>query len=152
KSWVRKNLLRFDVIIIHGVWLGSSFGSFLFWRQLKKQNKKVPKLYLMPHGMLDPYFQRAKERRFEAIRNLISWHTIEKNVINGIDGLLFTCEQELLLARKTFMYYQPKSEKNIGYRIQIPPVFSKDLSLEFSKKCKELEDRPYWLYLSRIHP
>lgn len=52
----------------------------------------------MPHGMLDPWFQKDKSRRLEALRNYFYWHLIEKKVINAADGLLFTCEEELVLA------------------------------------------------------
>jgi len=59
--------------------------------------------------MLDPYFQRAKERRFKAIRNVIYWSIIEKNIVNDADGVLFTSETELLLARETFKSYNRRS-------------------------------------------
>ena len=112
----------------------------------------MPKLYLMPHGMLDPYFQRAKSRRLKAIRNWIFWKLIEGKVINGADGVLFTCKDELLLARETFDPYHPKAEINVGYGIQLPPLFEQDFRKSFLEKCPELENKPYWLFLSRIHP
>ena len=35
--------------------------------------KSFPKIYVMPHGMLDPYFQTAKDRKLKALRNDIYW-------------------------------------------------------------------------------
>jgi len=150
-QWLRANLLRFDVVIIHGLWQYNSYGAFRVWKWFKKQKIKVPKLYVMPHGMLDPYFQRAPSRKLKAVRNWLFWKLVERKVINGADGLLFTCEQELLLARETFWPYHPKVELNIGYGIQLPPIFEKRYQQEFISKCPEIFNRPYWLFLSRIH-
>lgn len=105
----------------------------------------------MPHGMLDPYFQKAKSRRLKAFRNWIFWKLIEHKVINGVDGVMFTCEQELLLARETFRPYKPKAEINIGYGIQLPPKFDDKYKSSFLRKCPGLTGKSYLLYLSRIH-
>ncbi len=151
QKWLRENISRFDVIIIHGVWLYNSFGSFFFWKHYKKKHHKAPRIFLMPHGMLDPYFQKARGRKLKALRNILFWNLIEKKVINGMDGLFFTCAQELLLARETFRSYHPKAEINIGYGIQEPPEFDKMFKNEFLKSCPGVDSRPYWLFLSRIH-
>lgn len=152
EKWLKKNLFRFDVVIIHGLWLYNSYGTYRIWERYKKESFKVPKLYVMPHGMLDPYFQRTKSRRLKAIRNWIFWKLIENKVINGANGLLFTCEQEMLLARETFRPYFPKSEINIGYGVQLPPESDANCELEFLLKCPRVAGRPYFLFLSRIHP
>ncbi|HET8854944.1 MAG TPA: glycosyltransferase, partial [Salinimicrobium sp.] len=152
ESWIKENVLNFDAIIVHGLWQYSSFGSFSFWQRLKSKGEKVPKIYLMPHGMLDPYFQSARGRKLKAIRNYIFWHLIENKVVNGADGVLFTCQEELLLARKTFWAYKPKAELNIGYGIMPPPAYQQEFQEEFIKTCPEVKGRSYWLFLSRIHP
>ena len=150
-SWLKENLLRFDVVIIHGLWLYNSYGTYLVWQSFKKQHTRIPKLYIMPHGMLDPYFQEAPERKLKAIRNRIFWRFLERKVVNGVDGLLFTCEEELLLARRTFRTYNPKTEINIGYGIQIPPKTTSSHISRFHEKCPEVRSKSYWLFLSRIH-
>lgn len=152
KSWLSENLLRFDVVIIHGLWLYNSYGTFRIWKKLKKQYHRVPRLFLMPHGMLDPYFQKAPERRLKAIRNWFFWKLVEKKVVNGVDGVLFTCEQELILARKAFQPYHPKAEINVGYGIQLPPQSTYTGNGAFYKKCPEVKFKPFWLFLSRVHP
>ncbi|MCP9199578.1 glycosyltransferase [Gramella sp. GC03-9] len=152
KPWLEENLKRFDVAIIHGLWLYNSYGTFKVWNALKKRNKKVPELFVMPHGMLDPYFQKARSRKLKAIRNWFFWNIIEKQVVNGASGLLFTCERELELARETFNHYKPKKELNVGYGIPQPPDFDKKVSKVFYRKCAGLSRKPFWLFLSRIHP
>src|SRR5690606_26372536 len=94
----------------------------------------------------DPWFQRDKSRRLKAFRNEIYWRLTEKKTVNQADGLLFTCHQELLLARETFKGYKPKQELNVGYGIQAPPTYTE------KSMPPALADKPYWLFLSRIHP
>ena len=105
----------------------------------------------MPHGMLDPYFQRAPERKLKAIRNWVYWKIIESKVVNSADGLLFTCEAELLLAREPFGSYFPKREINVGLGIQDPPPFTTTMREAFIQKCPGVTNRPYILFLGRIH-
>jgi glycosyltransferase involved in cell wall biosynthesis len=150
--WLQDHISRFNIIIIHGLWTHHSFGTYRIWRQYKKRNKNAPGLFVMPHGMLDPYFQKAKSRRFKAVRNWIFWNLIENKVVNGADGLLFTCKEELELARKTFDLYRPKGEFNVGYGIPEPPVRNIKAMWTFLKHCPRLANNSYWLFLSRIHP
>lgn len=153
-AFLKNNLANYDVVIIHGLWLYHSIGTIkaFKWLQKNKPYLKLPQVYCMPHGMLDPWFQNEKTRKIKAIRNYIYWHLIEKKVINSADGLLFTCEEELLLARTTFSGYRPKQELNIGYGIEAPPAFTEAMKNVFQKKCSLDPKDPYLLFLSRIHP
>ena len=152
KPWLLTNLSRFDVVIINGIWI---FSSYMAWKTLKiikkQQPNKAPRLFIMPHGMLDPYFQRARGRRLKAIRNWFYWHIIENKVINDADGILFTCKMELMLARQAFSGYKPQKEINVGYGIVAPPEYNMGMYNTFIEKCKGLENKPYLLFLSRIH-
>lgn len=153
--WLIANLYRFDAVVINGLWIFSSYAGWKAMRIIKKNKKlnggKVPKLFIMPHGMLDPYFQRAPERRLKAIRNWIYWKLVEKKVLNNADGILFTSATELLLARETFTSYHPKKEYNVGYGIIPPPACTQSMQNAFNEKCPALKERPYLLFLSRIH-
>jgi glycosyltransferase involved in cell wall biosynthesis len=144
--WLKSNVLNYDVIIINGLWQYHSYATIRVILELKNRGiRNLPKVYIMPHGMLDPWFQRDKSRRLKALRNEIYWRLIERKVVNSADGLLFTCEEELLLARGTFKGYDPKKEINIGYGIENPPI--QDLSMH-----PAISGNKYWLFLSRIHP
>lgn len=149
--WLLANFSRFDAVIVHGLWLYPSYAALKAICRYRQEKRKVPKFYIMPHGMLDPYFQKAPERRLKALRNQIYWKLIEEKVINKADGVLFTCEEELQLAKKTFHPYQPKREIKVGYGIAIPPPYKPCMLAEFSKKCPRLGTNPYLLFLSRIH-
>jgi glycosyltransferase involved in cell wall biosynthesis len=157
--WLLKNLMRFDVVIVNGIWLYHEYAVIKSLRLLRDRkvdfindSKKLPKVFLMPHGMLDPYFQKTPSRRLKAIRNLVYWHLIEKNNIRQVNGLLFTCEEELRLARESFRFYKPKREINVGYGVAEPPGLREIRLNEFSEKCPGLNGFPYILFLGRIHP
>ena len=154
--WLIENLGRFDVVIVNGLWQYHSYAVrkalILYKKQIMNNvNKPIPKLFIMPHGMLDPYFQRAPERKLKALRNWIYWKLIEHKVINEAQGLLFTCEEELLLAREPFKPYRPKAELNVGYGIVEPPVHTFEMAQAFFAACPEVGKRPFFLFLSRVH-
>jgi glycosyltransferase involved in cell wall biosynthesis len=153
--WLCKNMSRFDVVIVNGLWLYHGYAVQKAFKHIRKRNsieppKLRPKVFVMPHGMLDPYFQKAADRKLKAIRNQIYWKFIEARLINNSDGLLFTTETELLLARKPFKPYSPKKEANVGYGVIEPPTYQSAMKEAFEKKCK-VGENPYLLFLGRIH-
>lgn len=150
-SWLFDNLQNYTHVIVHGIWQYPNYAMYKAIKKLKTEGKSVPKYGIMPHGMLDPYFQKAKERKFKALRNEVVWRLTEKVAINHADALLFTCEEELRLARTTFNGYRPKKEINVGYGIQSPPHFTESFTQALRDKIPELINN-FWLFLSRIHP
>ena len=151
--WLSSNLERFDIVIAQGLWL---YPSFAAWRAVNRHRARLrqrpPAFFVMSHGMLDPWFQRDSSRRLKAIRNWLYWKIVERKVVNGADGVLFTCEQELLLARETFRGYSPKREINVGYGVPEPPAFSNEMTIALDKLCPRSNTKPYLLFISRIHP
>lgn len=152
--FLKKEAHQYDVIIVNGIWSYHSYASIKTVLEFRKRypKEKSPKIYVMPHGMLDPWFQKDPSRRWKSIRNYIYWHLIEKKVINSADGLLFTCDEELLLARTSFKGYHPKKEHNIGYGIEAPPILSEVMKTAFQEIRGRTTIEPYLLFLSRIHP
>lgn len=160
RLWLLNNMTQYDSVIIHGLWLFHSYMTIKVLTILKSKETKAPKVFVMPHGMLDPWFQKDTSRRLKAIRNSIYWHLIEKKVINNANGLLFTCQDELELAKTTFNGYHPKKAINIGLGIAPPPIHTKEMEYAFNThypsrgvEVNNLSKRkPYLLFLSRIHP
>lgn len=157
-TWLLQNLSRFDVIILHGLWNYQGYALVKALHVLKKKpksNKKntsfSTKFFVMPHGMLDPYFQKASGRKLKAVRNWVYWKLIERKVVNQADGLLFTCKAELQLAQKTFTPYNPKKELVVGLGVEEPPLYTNSMREAFLSKCPGLNDQPYLLFISRIH-
>lgn len=138
RSWLRANYKNYDAFVVHGLWLYKNFRAY---KELRNSEKK---LFVMPHGMLDPYFQKTDTRKLKALRNKIYWKFIESKIVNSATGLLFTCEEEMLLARTTFTKYKPKKEYVVSLGISDP---LKNLNY---KKQKD-NSSAYYLFLSRIH-
>lgn len=153
--WLFENIEKYDVVVLHGLWLYHGYALRKVIKELSKNKTKkrrhVPRFFVMPHGMLDPYFQKAGERKIKAIRNAIYWKLIERKIINEADGVLFTCEAEKELAGQSFNPYHPVKEINIGYGIQHPPAFNNTMVHAFQGKCPQVIGEQFLLFLSRIH-
>jgi len=146
KKWLSANIINYSHVVVHGIWQYHNFATY----QVIKNLVTRPKLLIMPHGMLDPYFQKAAGRKFKAFRNRIIWFVTEKSALNSADAVLYTCDEELLLARDTFPGYRPKQEFNVGLGVLAPPDENEIMHIDFRKKAA-FSGR-YWLYLSRLHP
>lgn len=153
RPWLRENLSRFDAVIVHGLWQYHGYAVMRVVQELKQSqsDRPPPRVFVMPHGMLDPWFQNDPSRRIKAWRNLIYWKLIEGKTVAQADGLLFTCQRELELARQPFRPYRPRAELNVGYGVLSPPAGTAAGDETFRAACPGLNDRPYLLYLSRIH-
>jgi glycosyltransferase involved in cell wall biosynthesis len=156
--WLLANFSRFDAVVLHGLWLYHGYAVHKALRRYAAQpqigasgKKACPQFFVMPHGMLDPYFQRATGRKLKAWRNWAYWKAIEGTVVNDATGVLFTCETERLLAHEPFAPYQPKREIVVGLGVEEPPAYLPEMQEAFLAKCPELQNRPYLLFLSRIH-
>lgn len=147
-SWLEKHLSNYRFIIVHGLW---QYQSLAVLRAIARHPEVI--LYVMPHGMLDPYFQKAPERRLKAVRNSFFWHLIEKRLIKKADGLLFTCQLERELASQSFEgSYKPRQEHVIGLGIAPPPVRTAQMDIAFRLHVGIKPDIKYLLFLSRINP
>ncbi len=146
-QWLTANMARYDAVIVHGLW---QYPTYAVRKAAQQLNGNQPKLLVMPHGMLDPYFQKAKGRKLKAMRNWVFWKLTESKLVNRADAMLFTCETELLLARKPFSPYHPKAEKVVGLGVEAPPPYQEQMKLAFEEKLGG-SIKNYWLFISRIH-
>lgn len=150
--WLNQNLHRFDSVILHGLWLYQDFAVKKAVKKFNKENGKAKlKFFIVPHGMLDPYFQRAVSRKIKAIRNYIYWQFIEAQIIKQSDGILYTCKREMELAQQTFWPFKPKFQAVVGLGVDDPPCHSKAMDQAFYKLFPRLAGKKYYLFLSRIH-
>jgi glycosyltransferase involved in cell wall biosynthesis len=147
--WLLSHLADYNRIIVHGLWQYQTLAVYQAYRAVAKG---IAKLYVMPHGMLDPYFQRAKDRKIKAIRNIVFWNLIERKLVNNADAVLFTCDVEKERASESFSRYNPKEEIVSGLGVERPPLFEKSMTTAFYKRCPDIKNRRYFLFLGRIHP
>lgn len=132
--WLLSNISRFDIVVINGIWLYHVYAATKAIRKIKKQklafnndSNRTPRLFIMPHGMLDPYFQKTPDRKLKAIRNWLYWKLVESKNISEASGLLFTCAVEQRLASKSFSAYKPQREINVGYGVEDVPLYTMEM-------------------------
>lgn len=153
RPWLDGNLRRFDAVIVHTLWQWHGASVLFALSKMKSQGGASPALFVMPHGGLDPWYQRDKSRRLKALRNIVYWWGIERRLINCADALLFTSVEEGELARTTFPGYAPKREFCVNYGIPAAPAFREQMDQAFRAAVPDLpHERPYFLYLGRVHP
>lgn len=145
--WLRANIARFDAIVVHGLWLWPSFAVRLATADPGKLTKPY---FVMPHGMLDPWFQQDSKRGIRRVRNLLYWHFAERDVVNGAAGLLFTTREEMIRARASLPGYSPLREIEIGYGLPDPPPNRDPMAMRFREGISGLGEAPYLLFLGRL--
>jgi glycosyltransferase involved in cell wall biosynthesis len=153
KNWLLANLSYFDIVIMHGLWQYPGYALRGALRSLASGSSviSIPRLFVMPHGMLDPYFQRAPGRKLKAIRNQIYWKLVESKLINESEGILFTSQEELSLATTGFKPYSPQNAVVVGMVVESPPLFQDKMRDEFNAACPGINNAPYLLFISGIN-
>ena len=61
--WLQKNIANYNIVFIHGIWAYHCYAVQKAIDAVKQKMEPIPEIFLMPHGMLDPYFQKAKGRK-----------------------------------------------------------------------------------------
>jgi glycosyltransferase involved in cell wall biosynthesis len=141
--WIRRNADRFDAVILHGLWNYSSFGA---WRGLRKQ--AVP-YFIYSHGMMDPWFR--KHYPLKHLTKIVYWWLIEGRALRDASGVLFTCEEERVRARRVF-YGHSYKECVIRFGTADPNGNGERERAEFYRVFPDLRQKRFLLFMSRIHP
>jgi glycosyltransferase involved in cell wall biosynthesis len=140
--WLNENAARFDAVIVNGLWQYQSFGA---WKALR--GGKVP-YYVFPHGMLDPWFKRTYPLKH--LKKSLYWPWAEYRVLRDARRVLFTTQEERLLARQSFKMYRA-NEEVVCFGTRRPPEDSAILRDAFLDKFPHLKDKRCVLFLGRIH-
>lgn len=141
--WLQENVLRFDAVVVNGLWMYNSLGT---WRALK--GSKIP-YFVFTHGMLDPWFNKAYPLKW--LKKLLYWFWGQYPVLRDARAVLFTSEEEMLLARISFRPYKV-NEKVVKYGTPGPNSNLETLRKQFLEKYPQLAKKHVLIYLSRIHP
>ncbi|GAB3627442.1 glycosyl transferase family 1 [Pandoraea terrae] len=141
--WIRAHAHRFDAVIVHGIW---QFHSVAAW--LGVLGSATP-LYVFPHGMLDPWFQRTYPRKH--LKKRVYWALAEAFVFRRAKAVLFTCAGECELARRPFLANSGSLLTVTGFGIGGVPqqwVASSDV---FLRAFPALRGKRVVLFLGRLH-
>jgi glycosyltransferase involved in cell wall biosynthesis len=140
--WLRAHAPAFDAVVVNGLWQYHSYGAWLALRRLG-----LP-YHVFTHGMLDPWFKRAYPLKH--LKKWLYWPWAEYRVLRDAAGVLFTSEEERLLARESFWLYRAK-ERVVAYGTSAPPPDADRLSDAFLDTYPQLRGKRIVLFLSRIH-
>jgi glycosyltransferase involved in cell wall biosynthesis len=144
--WLSRNLARFDVVVVHGIWM---YFGYAVWKATRRI--AVP-YFLFTHGALDPWFKRHYPLKH--VKKTIYWKALEHRILRDAEGVLFTTEEEMVLADRAFLPYQCRAEIT-GYGIarpDLPDNFDKRRSIgDLTAARPELQNRDFILFLARVH-
>lgn len=132
-----------DVVIIEGIW---QYHAFATWRALL--GSRIP-YFVYSHGMLDPWFKHTFPLKH--FKKWAYWPWADYRVLRDARAVLFTTEQERLLARQSFWLYRAH-EVVVGYGTSAPPDDAEGQRQAFLQIFPHLRGQRILLYLSRIHP
>jgi glycosyltransferase involved in cell wall biosynthesis len=140
--WLKGNVSRFDAVVVNGIWQYHALGA---WRVLKNSN--VP-YFVYTHGMLDPWFKKAYP--IKHLKKSLYWPWADYRVLRDAKAVLFTCEEESILAPKSFTLWSANS-RVVKYGAATPPQDSERVKAVFLQSFPELAETRNFLFLSRIH-
>jgi len=143
QNWIQTHAREYDVVVVNGIW---QFNSFSVWRALR--GSETP-YFVFTHGMLDPWFKRHYPLKH--LKKWLYWPWAEYRVLRDSAAVLFTAEDERILARESFWLYRC-TERVVQYGVEPPPVDMAQGKAAFFNKFPELEHRRLWLFLARMHP
>jgi len=141
--WLIKNRIRYDVIIINGIWQFHSLGTFI-----GLIGSNIP-YYVYPHGMLDPWFK--KTYKLKHFKKFIYWYLFEYYTFKFAKRIMFTCKEEEKLAKESFPYLYNFQTFVSGYGISHPDIDNNSCRLLFLKKYPHLAQNKCIIYLGRLH-
>jgi glycosyltransferase involved in cell wall biosynthesis len=91
--WLKANRRRFDGVVVHGLW------QYLGVSTARSMRGRIPYV-VFTHGMLDPYFKHAFP--WKHAKKWVYWLLAEYWVLRFASRVLFTCEFESNLAKRSF--------------------------------------------------
>jgi len=141
--WLRRNCTRFDAVVVNGIW---QYHSYATWRALR--DTAVP-YYVFTHGMLDPWFK--SQYPLKHVKKLLYWPWAEYQVLRDARAVLFTSEEERLLARRSFRWYRARE---IVVNYGTPGLAGEPAAQREAFLCRfpHLRGKRIFLFLGRIHP
>jgi glycosyltransferase involved in cell wall biosynthesis len=140
--WLKTHAAAYDAVIVNGLW---QYHSFAVWQVLPKHD--IP-YHVYTHGMLDPWFKR--EYPLKHVKKWMYWPWADYRVLRDARLVLFTSEDERLLARQSFWLYKA-NECVVTYGTSRPPRNTEHLKTQFLAVYPALRGKRVLLFLSRLH-
>ena len=140
--WLKAHHRDYDVVVVNGLWQfhGLAVRTALY-------GSGTP-YCVFPHGMLDPWFKRRYPLKH--LKKWLYWPWAEYRILRDAAAVLFTTEEERLLARQSFWLYRCR-EAVVHHGTEGP---TGDATLQrsiFFQAFPALAGKRLLLFLGRIH-
>lgn len=142
EKWLDEHFADYDAVIANGIWQYPN----LAVRNAASRAKRP--YWVFTHGMLDPYFNRAFP--LKRIKKMLYWPW-QHAVLRDARAVLFTCEEEKILARESFRPYRVR-ERVVSYGTSDPTGDPEGQKRAFEAAFPALAGKRYLLFLSRVNP
>lgn len=140
--WLKAHAEDYDAVIVNGLW---QYVGFAAWRAL---HGGTTPYFVYSHGMLDPWFKRRYPLKH--LKKWLYWPWAEYRVLRDAAAVLFTCEEERLLARQSFWLYRCR-EVVSSYGTAAPKGDPAVLREAFLSAFPDLRQKRLLLFLGRLH-
>ena len=141
--WLMQNAANYDGVVVNGLWQYHGYAVHKAMTQLKRP------YVVFTHGMLDPWFKQTYPLKH--LKKMLYWRMGEYRVLRDAAAVLFTCEEEKILARQSFSPYKV-NERVVSYGSPGPSKPIGDLQKIFLDAFPNLQNKRIILFLGRIHP
>jgi glycosyltransferase involved in cell wall biosynthesis len=141
--WFKQNLSAYDLVFLNCIW---QYNAVAAYRALAHTDTPYG---VFTHGMLDPYFKKAFPLKH--IKKSIYWHVLLQRILKNASAVLFTCEEEKILARQSFGRYQVR-EHVLSFGIFGPGLDLASATGEFLSKWPNLRGKRLAISMGRVHP
>ena len=141
--WLKQHAKDFDIVLVHGLWLFPTFGTYLGLRATK-----CP-YFVFSHGMLDPWFN--KKYPIKKLKKLVYWLLFERRVLCSALAVLFTCQQELILAKNSFPFSNYQSQV-VPFGTTSPRENLAKSAEVFKSAFPECRNTKNLIFMGRLHP
>ena len=142
KPWLEEHYKDYDVFIVNGLW--QYHGGAV--HQLAKKHKLG--YFVFCHGMLDPWFNTTYP--LKKLKKMLYWPW-QHAVLRDARAVLFTTEEEKVLARESFRPYKVV-ERVVPYGTATPPAASQAQEDAFYALAPGTKGKKIILSLGRLHP
>jgi len=140
--WLNNHVKDYDVILVQGLW---QFCGYATRKACIKNN--IP-YFIFTHGMLDPWFKMTYPLKH--LKKWLYWPWGEYRVLRDAKKVFFTTEEEKILARQSFWLYRC-NEQVLSYGTAGSQGNKTEQQQLFLQQQPHLKDKPFLLFLSRIH-
>ena len=140
--WLKTHAHEYDAVIVNGLW---QYVGFAVRRALVGTDTPY---FVFSHGMLGPWFKHTYPLKH--LKKWLYWPWAEYRVLRDARRVIFTCDEERILARESFWLYKV-NESVGGFGVSNPPTNGDDLAAKFLAQYPHLEHKRIVLFLGRMH-